>query len=222
MSFISEFVEKIWEDKSKEYYSSFNDAMDISEHDLYESLCNEKTSLIKYEKSNMNIYPTCGCNHRISDGKKLSGCSMCDYHSNDIEVSAKFSALRKKNAELYSKAIRKSIEKAREKAEPMPIEEWMGADNCCCNEECPEVLYQEIFNADGPLKKRPFRYIFEARASSITYNKLMTIKKYTGKAKVKIDLGTEVGNEWIRNYWLNKNITNKEIENAINIIHSVI
>ena len=82
-------------------------------------------------------------------------------------------------------------------------------------------MFYELFVANKLFVEQPFSYIFETRASSITSEKLNMLKKYLPpNSRAIIEFGVETSNEWIRNHWLNKNISNEQICNAIELVRS--
>lgn len=220
--FIEEVVGKIWEEVTQIYQQELNiaDSMDINQ--LYDLVMEETKQLntVVYESSKINMIAlaTSGCPHN-NRNNGFNGCSMCDYHSAYGKSLARINTIKRKSPELYAKIVRFSLENARKRLEKPSMIELITGYDCLNSEEIPDEVFEEMI-VNGELfkrKRKPFKSVFETRASSVTLDKLLAWKKNLGK-KVVVEFGVEVGNDWIRNHWINKNITNQEIKNAIDII----
>jgi len=218
MLFIDEVMKKIWEGASKEYESVYNEALKMDTNELFNIIGDIQMGFYQYPKVNMSLLATSGCAYHIRNGS-LSGCSMCDYHSSAIDGAAVMAALRQKDTRMYAKIVRKSFQNIRGDITDQTGNEVITGHDCFSEEEFPEEVYEELLGENGPFKVRPFRYGFEVRASNVTAEKLNRLKKYTGKGRVMLEMGVEVGNEWVRNNWINKNVTNNQIVKAVELIH---
>lgn len=221
MYIIQEIMQQISKPISKSYNSAFKDAMDRSAKELFEGIRNAKMAIIPYPKPypQMNLLLTTGCEHKIKKGN-ISGCSMCnDNMSNMVKEYAMIRALREKDVNLYAEFVRLSfLNKRGFVTEQMGNEVVTGCDSLD-ETEFPEQVFDRLFGMEGVYKTRPFRYSFEVRAESITKEKLQMMKRYLGKGRTFLEIGVEVTNEWLRNHWINKSLSDSKLENAIGMLH---
>jgi len=220
MYLIQDIMREIWKPVSNSYKESYEKASKLEAKEIFDKLKDIEMFIVEYPDPypKMNLLVTTGCHHAIKDGN-ISGCSMCnDSISRMTDAFATVNALRHKDVDLYSKLVRLSFENKRGIIrEQMGTEVVTGCD--CLNEmEFPEQVYNELFGKDGVFQVRPFRYSFEIRADSITKEKLDMMLGYLGKGRTYIEIGVEVINDWIRNHWINKNVTDDQIETAIRLI----
>ncbi|MCL2050383.1 MAG: radical SAM protein [Lachnospiraceae bacterium] len=215
---INEMMKIIWAETRSTYLDLLEYASSLSAEELFENVKNKKMTFYSYPGTNMNLLSCSVCTYRIE--KDFGGCSMCDYENNDLMHQAYMTALREKNVSLYSKAILNSFANVRGKHTLPNVFELISSYDVFTDKEFPEEVFYEFFKANALFSRKPFGYIFEARASSITKEKLDLVKKYISpKNRVIIEFGVETGNEWLRNHWLNKDVTNAQIINAISLIH---
>lgn len=45
------------------------------------------------------------------------------------------------------------------------------------------------------------------------------MKRYLGNGRTFLEIGVEVTNEWLRNHWINKSLSDSKLENAIGMLH---
>jgi uncharacterized Fe-S cluster-containing MiaB family protein len=217
--FMDKVVTKIWEQAQLEYDQAYNDAKQMSTHQLVNRLTQLKMTYYKYPGVMMNGLPTCGCPHRFSNGK-ISGCSMCNYHSIGISLIASLAVLREKDVKLYSETIKQIFINQRGVRTEPDLVEFISGNDSCNEQEYPEELYKELFGSGELFKIRPFRYLFETRASSITPEAMERMRKYlTKRSKIVVEFGTEVSSEWLRNHWINKNILDSHIKKGVAVLH---
>ena len=217
--FINAFLEHLWEPVQKEYEAAYKLAMGRKAEEIFHAYADKKMKYYQYPGVNMNMLPTCGCSHRY-DGKRMSGCSMCNYHSELAQAQGGLRALREKNAGLYALLIHQIFSNGRGRKPKPNVSELLTGYNTFDTAEVPEELFEQLYDVENLFSSRPFRIIVEVRANDVTEEKLRLLKKYVPKrTRVSIEMGVEIGNEWFRNHWLNKNITNQEIESAIHKIH---
>ncbi len=209
---------RIWAPITEEYRRSYNEAKKLSAEELYERHTTTKMKYFPYIGVNMNYIDTLGCPYRMRGGK-LSGCSMCDYQSEHATRQGSLLALREKDPVLYAKAVRVGFQNSRgEDASGNVIENVSGYDSLN-HDEVPEELCDELFRKDL-FKDTPFIYNIEARASTIDEKRLMEFKNtVANKKRVSIDFGVEVSSDWLRNQWLNKDVSNQQIINAVKLLH---
>jgi Predicted Fe-S oxidoreductase len=218
--FIEDVVTKIWEPVSEEYAKIYDEAAKHQPDELFNLIIDEvkKVNNVVFQSRglNMTMLATSGCPHNNRNGK-FSGCSMCDYNSNYVEQLAMMSALKHKDPQLYARAIRFSFDDKRGKTPTPGVVELISSHDCLNPEEMPDEVFDEVLGKDDLFRRKPYKTIFETRVSSITYDKLAKWKEKLGK-KVAVEFGIEVHNEWVRNHWINKNISDDQIISAINII----
>lgn len=219
MTFIEQAVRKIWEPVSAEYYHAYEEAKKLNVDELYKLHAKTEMKFYPYVGLNMNYVDTYGCPYRSKDGI-LSGCSMCDYQSEHAKRQGSLLALREKDPKLYASAIRKGFQNTRgENARPQVIENITGYDSLD-SDEVPDELKEELYGKNELFSERPFIYNIEARASSVTREKLEKLKKTMhGKKRISIEFGVEVHDDWLRENWINKGLANQEIINAVELLH---
>lgn len=217
--FIDVFLEHLWKPVRQEYEAAYKLAMERPAEEIFRVYADSKMKYYQYPGVNMNMLPTCGCSHRY-DGKRMSGCSMCNYHSEFAKAQGGLRALREKNADIYAQLIRQVFSNGRgERPEPNVCELLTGY-NTFDTVEVPEEMFEQLYDVEKLFSARPFKIIVEVRANDVTEEKLLLLKKYVPKrTRVSIEMGVETGNDWFRNHWINKNTTNEEIEGAIHKIH---
>lgn len=161
---------------------------------------------------------TKGCPKWLEHGQ-VTGCSFCNYFHDIMPQITLMSVLKEKSEHHYQEAVIQSFHMLRvSNKKSTVIEGITGFDNFNTN-EVPSTLPERIA---AIIKEndhiRPFQYVFETRASSVTADKLAHWKKWFGR-RAMIELGIETGDDWLRNHWLNKGITTAQVENAIALIH---
>jgi radical SAM enzyme (TIGR01210 family) len=221
--FIHQVIAKIREPYTHQFNDAFRQAVETDTEELYRQVLKEIESVCKrvdvMEDANETMFTTLtttGCTHWFRDGK-FSACTMCNHMAGYIESLARIHALKQKDTGLYAKAVRYSFDVQRgDKPEPYFMEAVTGFDTLN-PEELPEEAYKELFANGSLFKHEPFRYVFETRPSSVTAERIAKWKKVMGE-RVAVELGIEVGDQWIRNHWINKNISNRQFENAVNLI----
>jgi len=208
-------MNQIWKPIQEKYKIYEDIAEKLSDIELY-NLITKKVRMVfyQYPKSNLNLLSTCGCSHFYNNGS-FAGCSMCNYHCNDIEGAASLRVLRHKNVNLYAKIVKESFLNVRGYINEQMGDELVTGHDIFCDEEFPEQVMQNLFSIDPIYKVRPFIFSFEARANNFTYKKMKSIIENVGKGRIVAECGVETSNEWLRNHWLNKNIKNEDIDNAM-------
>ncbi|MFB0846530.1 hypothetical protein [Paenibacillus oleatilyticus] len=221
--FIDDVVTKIWEPVSDVYQKEYNNALSMEPEKLFDLIIEEvkrvNTVVFQSRELNMIALVTSGCPHNVRNGT-FSGCSFCDYNSTETKGMAMINALKAMKPDLYAKVVRFSLEHARDKIHKPSAVELITAYDCLNPREIPEQVYEEVIDKGEMFnrKVRPFKSIFETRATSINYDKILSWKKNLGK-KVMIEFGVEIGDEWMRNHWINKNLSAAQVEKAISVIH---
>ena len=215
---INKLMQIIWANKKQTYTSLFEYAQLLSANELFDNVKNKKMTFYSYPGANMNLLSCSVCTYRLKND--FGGCSMCDYENDDLMHQAYMAALYEKSITLYSKAILSSFINTRGKSAQPNVFELVSSYDVFSDKEFPEEVFFELFKANKLFSKKPFSYILETRASSITKDKLNLVKKYLPKnSRVIIEFGVETSNEWIRNHWLNKAVSDAQIVDAIQMIH---
>lgn len=208
--FIKEIVKKIYQPVTLEFQQKFNEINLLPMENVYKNTLSIIDNHIAGKSANkwinMRSLATNGCPHSIKN-KVFEGCSFCDYHSSGTYFLALMTVLREKDLSLYKKAVLHSYEKSLEKIPLSKCVEFISAYDSFNEDELPN---NGFLNRENNKEKNILFYFVETRASSITNEKLAIWKNKIGKHKV-IEFGVEVGNEWIRNHWLNKNILDEDI-----------
>lgn len=218
---IKDVLNKIWEKISEEYNKSYNEALKQTDDELFEKvkerLKTGENFVLNSRELNITRILTAGCPHKYQNGK-FSGCSMCDYMSFHADMLAVVSVLKDRNPQLYAQAMRFSFDNARGKSPKPAIIELVTGHDCLNPEEITNEAFEELFNKESLFSRKAYKTVFETRISSITYERLMRWKEKLGK-KVTVEVGIEVWNEWVRNHWIHKSISNDQIVEAVDIIH---
>ncbi len=219
MTFIEKVVRKIWEPIDAEYFKAYEEAKKKDVDELFKLHARTKMKYYPYVGLNMNYVDTYGCPYRSKNGI-LSGCSMCDYQSEHAKRQGSLLALREKDPKLYALAVKRGFQNTRgERAVPQVIENITGYDSLDFD-EMPEELVEELYGKNELFSERPFIYNIEARAASVTREKLEKLKKIMkGKKRISIEFGVEVHDDWLRDNWINKGLANKEIIQAVELLH---
>ena len=236
---IAEVVKQIWNSPAQDYEKAYAYFSEISASDLIE-WCADNALMGFYsyghpDGSNLNLFPTSGCPHKFQKVHQqqtiTGGCSMCNYHSEFLDSIAAMQVLREKDSAAYAKIMKQSFLKKRgRKPEPNLIELVSGYD-MFSEKELPEEAAEALFKKTkgrGLFKTDPKGgYVLEARADSIVQNRkrLEKFRKIFGNVPVEIEIGVEVGDgkngiyDFLRNNWLNKNVSSEDIEEAISLCH---
>ncbi|WP_018884644.1 hypothetical protein [Paenibacillus massiliensis] len=218
--FITEVVAKIWEPVSQEYRKAHLQAEQLSDEELYaiveDRLQHADNFVVNSREINMTRVLTTGCAHNHKSGT-FAGCSMCDYMSFHADMLAVVSLLKTRRPDLYAQAMRFSFDHARGKSPKPGTVELVTGHDCLNPEEIPDEAFDEMFNKESLFSRRPYMTIFETRVNSITHERLLKWKDKLGK-KVAVEVGIEVWNEWVRNHWIHKNLRERKIVEAIQIV----
>lgn len=219
MMSMDEIIKWIWKPVTKEFMDSYEKAKTLDTKSLFEKFHNLKMGFYQYPGVNVNVLPSSGCPYRFGNGY-LSGCSMCDYQSEYAGVQGALKALREKDARLYAQVIRESFDNLRSK-KPVPnIIELLSMYDTFDTEEAPEELFEMLYDINEMYHGRPHKISVESRANNIRKDNIRKLKaKLPKHTRLAVEFGVEVGDEWVRNEWLNKDVTNIQIENAVAAIH---
>lgn len=216
---IDELMRVVWKGKKEQYEYWLNQAKMMADNEIYNYVSQKHMTFYSYPGTNMNLISCSVCTYRKDRG--FSGCSMCDYENDDLMHQAFMAELLFRDRRLYAKAIKNSFQNVRGQVATPNVFELVSNYDVFNDQEFPEEVFQELFKDNQLFKKKPFSYILETRASSVTPEKLSLVRKYISEPnRVMIECGVETVNEWIRNHWLNKGVSNKQIETAILQIHA--
>lgn len=218
--FIYELVKEIWRPESELYKRICNENLNKNIHILYSEIIAEiNRKAVKGINDGIyveNILETMGCTYCNKKGV-FCGCSMCDWDSLYISLMAQMNVLRNRDVKLYAKAVCYSFKIVRgENVIGNAIEE-IAIHNAFCTWQMPDELVEELFKDNVVYKRKPAVGILQARADSICVERIRLWKRNFAKV-LSISIGIETGDEWLRNYWLNKNISNKQITKALHLI----
>jgi len=218
--FIEEIVKKIWREETELYNTIYNRIIETNIWKVYEETIEEirKNAVngIESKEYTETILETMGCTYCCKKGV-FCGCSMCDWDSLLINMMAHMSVLRKRNIDLYAKAVRFSFSYIRgEQVRGNTIEE-IAVHNAFCDWQMPNEVIKELFENNSVYERTPAVGILQARASSINIERICQWKKIYKKV-VSIGIGVECSDEWLRIHWLNKGINNKQIIDALHLI----
>jgi uncharacterized Fe-S cluster-containing MiaB family protein len=219
--FIDEVVAKIWEQPSREYFDHYERAMKMDSQSILNALSTKRMEVVNYQnnRTKCNLLLTSGCSYRIR-GKRLAGCSMCDYHTTNLDGWALMRALRKKDPVRYAQAVRKSFENVRGESTPPVYCEQVTGNDCLDPIEFPAEVFPALFGDGGLYREEPFCYMFEVLATNVKPGRLRQFQERLGREKrLFFDFGVEC-TSWLRQHWLNKRCTDQDIIAAVKEIQS--
>lgn len=226
MTTISKIIKEIWKDHTLLFNKEYQNALSMDLEELKRIIkidINKNLSYIHSIDSELFsevMLPSIGCSHRLNNGD-LCGCSFCDYVSDYIVSMAQMNALKAKNKNEYALMMRYAFDQSRGQSPIASVAEVLTSYDTLDLEEFPQELFEMLFKDKDLYSKKPFQLEFETRASSVTLEKLEHWKQELPFRRVMVRLGVEVEDEWMRNHWLNKNISNSQIIAAVKNIHSV-
>lgn len=216
--FIDDVMTKVWEPSYQQYKKCYEEASKMSAQELYEKVKNTQILVIEDNMMVTCALKTSGCAHHIREDR-MTGCSFCDLHTDHQEIEANLKALQDKDVKLYAKAIRHNIMNTRGVIKQRYVKEYLLCHNFLDPAEVPDEVLQELFGPDGVYKKKAMYYELETNVKSLTLENITNIERYLGKGKAWFRVGIECQDDWLRNHWLNKNLTNREIEDAVRLCH---
>lgn len=217
--FITMVLEYIWRSVSDEYKSKMLEADQLSNEEIENSIIDKfnvhENGPIS-EWLNMTSLFTSGCPHKINKGN-FSGCSMCNYFKEDLESLVLINLLKERDPVRYGNVIKYSFDLLRGKKKMPNLFEYVNGHDSLSPEELPDPVFQQIFLKEQLFSSKPYRLILETRANNVSAARIRECKKKSAKT-IEIAFGVEVYDDWIRNHWLNKDIGNRDIINAIRTI----
>lgn len=221
--FIEKVLEHIWKDETKEYFDELKRIRDIPVETLFVQCQNDimelnEASCFKTNLHTLTVLETNGCSHQFND-KKIGGCSFCDWDSPRVRQLARLKMLSQLDQEKYAEIIRFSFLAARGgKCKPCLVEQ-LSVHNIFDKKQFPDTAFELMFEKEFVYNKSPEIGIISARADYVTSDLVQKWKNIFRKS-LTIGIGVECGNEWIRNYWLNKHVSNNQIIDSVTIIRA--
>ncbi|MCI8473108.1 MAG: hypothetical protein HFE65_08415 [Clostridiales bacterium] len=217
--FINDLMQDIWKNESVRFKKLYEYYMNMPEKQITALLESNKALVYENDGNNMTSLITCGCQHFYSNFS-IAGCSMCNLHRKSVETAAALTALRDRNRCKYSEMVCKSFTNARGVVQSRTIHEYLFSYDFLNPMEIPdECLEMLLFGEGGVFSRKPWIYEFETTARSISKVRLKLLKRYVGNRDIIIRIGVECADEFIRNEWLNKNLFNQQIIDAISLCH---
>ena len=214
-------MREIWRQPFEKYQSCLQKYKICSAEELFLLCKNDINKLneqvFKTEHHCLTILETIGCRHQIREDS-ISGCTFCNWDCERIEEIARLKSLQQKDKNLYAQIISYSFESIRGTVCKPEFIEQISVHNILDEEQFPDEAYDMIFGDTSTYISKPQLGIISARADTVNADKVEKWKK-AFRRNLTIGLGVEVGNEWLRNNWLNKNITNEQLQVAIDCIH---
>ena len=197
------------------YYNQFDRAYDVYKALRTNMECYHGKSSEFYRE---NIICSSGCKNKIA-GTTISGCTFCNWENESLYLQAGLRVLRKKSEELYVKLVVDELKKQRSGSRHPAVIEEIASPNVFDEEDFTDSLFNSIFLEDKLWEGKPMYGILAVRAEDITSERVKKWKQQFRKNLI-IGFGVEVKSEWVRNHWLNKNLTNATINRAIATIHN--
>lgn len=217
--YIVDVLHIIKKQQSEEYRQAYREAISMTTEELYRYLIHQKMKYYTNGQYHFNQLATCGCSYQRRDNE-LVGCSMCNLHDDSYQVYAYMAALRHRDQTLYTSLIRNIVLKSRGRITSRHIHEFIFAHNFLNTEEVPDELLIDLLANKTMYEKKPAIYEFETRVDTITPETLDKLKTYIGHRNIWLRVGVETANETIRNSWLNKNLYNDQMRQAVKLCHS--
>ena len=212
-------MQDIWKEKSIQFQRIYQLCLNMPITKLISLLENNTALVYTNYSSNLTSLITCGCQH-FHFKNSLAGCSMCNLHRKSIETDAALTGLRDRDRYRYSELVQKSFINARGIVRSRTIHEYLFSYDFLNPLEIPDECLDMLLSAErGVMKRKPWIYEFETTARSITKERLQLLKQYVGNRDTIIRIGVECADEFIRNEWLNKNISNQQIMDSIAYCH---
>ncbi|MDR2932496.1 MAG: hypothetical protein LBV27_05250 [Oscillospiraceae bacterium] len=217
MSFISELMVKIWEPESLKYKKLREEYDNLSDGDFTARVSAYFDGKDADESVYMTALNSCGCPYWNQNGI-LSGCSFCDFFSKHFEGFVLLGALKDRNRERYEALIIDRFYISRAKEPNINMLEHITGFDSLNTDEISAKLHEELLGEESSFFKDGFTVLScETRATSVTPQRVRSWKKNV-KGRLRVECGAEVHNEWLRNHWINKGITDCDLSRAARIL----
>ena len=218
---INAVMKTIWQPYTEQYEQKFTEYMNWPLERLIRHI---KLIIQSHIKSTANgdqeirstTLVTCGCPH-WNRRNGLCACSFCDYFSDLFPGYIMMSVLKERSSHQYAKMVRFSFDQARGIHQKPLFAEHVTAFDTLNDQEINGDTWRALFEDSlygGNIKL----YICETRASSVSSKKIQEWNNQVGP-RFLVENGVDVSNEWLRNHWLNKQISNSQIVNAWKAVH---
>ena len=215
--FIARVMEYINSDLSELFGRYYTKAMQMPIQQLKQFVMeNANAKYFNRDLYNLNQLPTSGCRYHINEGR-VCGCSMCNLSDQSYAIYASMRALSERDRNIYIDVIRLLSKKARRNIQNLSLHEFIFAYDTLDINEVPDELLSFFLGKEQLFHRRPLSYELETRVDSINEENLKRLKRHAGNRPVWLRFGIETANEIIRNIWLNKNLANHQIQNAIQL-----
>lgn len=218
--FINKLMSLLWKENTDIYNKIYEESMHIDIKNLYDKV-NDLVEKDNYLEDHglglyVNILNTMGCTYCYRNNQ-YSGCSMCNWATDCIEFNALVNALRKRDESLYNKIIVNGFKHFREVPIKGEFAEEYVVHDAFDSWQIPDSLFQFISGKSSIYLKQPSIGVLQARANNITLERINKWKTVFSKA-INVSIGVEIHNEWLRNHWLNKSITNEQINKSFSLL----
>lgn len=220
--FIEQILHALRQEFIEKYNTEYQKALLLGDEKLYTLIIEylQQNQITSFKKNTTFTYlPSCGCPYSNASSKHY-GCSFCNYVNDNTKEIIKMKALKALNPELYKKAVLEGYKLSKTKNYTPSLVEFLSGFDTLNDDEFNEDITNEIFYHADKNNWKSLYCVFVTRVDSISEDKLLRWKNKVG-SRVIVEFGVEVMHEWIRNYWLNKNISNQSINKAIEVIHAV-
>jgi radical SAM enzyme (TIGR01210 family) len=180
-----------------------------------EGVARETSTLVHYTYPNgsLNLLPTDGCAQW-----RAGSCAMCNYQGQYTRGQAAMHVLKEEDIGAYGKLLVEKFQDVRGESPEPNWRELVSGYDTLNDREFPQKTRAQVFG--GRLfQEEPEVVSIETRAPQITRRKLEEMQKYLGSSTLNLEFGVEVGDEWIRNHWIGKGVTNNQIERAVALAH---
>jgi radical SAM enzyme (TIGR01210 family) len=215
MFFIDYVLREIKREETQKYRDAIKSADNQPVTQLYEKLIIKDANIHERDMSVLTRLITTGCSHCFHENE-LIGCSMCNLHHNDYNTVAQMRSIRKRAPDLYSDVVCKTAKAGRPSRLHRTAIEYIFAYNFFDLFEMPDFTVEKLLTQGVLFTKKPRVIQIEGRADMMDPDQLKKIRDKIYPSKLIIRMGIECSNEWIRNHWINKKISNECIITAIN------
>ncbi|MDF2519391.1 MAG: Radical domain protein [Clostridia bacterium] len=217
--FIQGIMREVLKPVSGKYQSSQKEAEERNAESLYEEL---ESSLIPIDTGDSALHGTTifvspGCSHNVRNGVHC-GCSFCDWNDTYLADPAKVKVLREKDHDLYKQLQYKSLAILRGEGNSPKLMEEFALHDCFDDFQVTKDELDYLFMDKKIYSSLPYIGLVQVRAESITEDKISYWKKIVRK-QLTLGVGVETGDEWLRNHWLNKSLSDDTLQKAIDTAH---
>ncbi len=183
---------------------------DLSEDQLNRPVAfwiKEDRLLNKQGKEFTIILRTRGCQWALGE---TGGCSMCGYVQDSVNNVSAENILNQ-----FNHAFNEKIEEIKADKEDYVLKIFNSGsffDDCEMDDEVRQRIYERIGEIDN-IKE----IILESRTDFITQNKLRAVNQFLEEKYVEIGIGLETVNDYIRNNYINKNLSYEAFKDTVKL-----